>query len=166
VGDPELLVLDEPTSALDPAGRAEILDLVAGLRGRCTVLLSTHILADVQRVADVVGVLREGRLLYQGPMQALVDEHLTPRWSLRLASPVEVAAAAFAAAGWVTRVFVTGPDGLQVEARTLHEGEVGVPAVLAACGAALVSCEPLAADLESAFLALTGGPAARTEVPA
>ncbi len=58
VGDPELLVLDEPTSALDPAGRAEILDLVAAMRGQCTVIFSSHILADVQRVADHVGILR------------------------------------------------------------------------------------------------------------
>jgi ABC-2 type transport system ATP-binding protein len=156
VGDPELVVLDEPTSALDPAGRAEILDLVGAMRGRRTVVFSSHILADVQRVADVVGVLRGGRLMYQGSMQALVDEHLTPRWSLRLASPVEDAARAFAGAAWVTHIAVTGPDTLRVDARSLTEGEIGLPAVLAASQARLVSCEPLAADLESAFLALTG----------
>jgi ABC-2 type transport system ATP-binding protein len=80
VGDPQLLLLDEPTAALDPAGRAEILDLIGGMRGRRTVIFSSHILADVQRVADMVGVLRAGRLLYQGQTRVLIDEHLDPRW--------------------------------------------------------------------------------------
>ena len=69
VGDPELLLLDEPASALDPAGRREVLDLIAQLRGRATVVLSSHILADVQEVCDTVGILRAGRLLFQGPLE-------------------------------------------------------------------------------------------------
>ena len=72
VGDPQILILDEPTSALDPAGRADMLDLVSSMRGHRTVVLSTHILADVQRVADQVGILRQGRLLYLGPTQTLI----------------------------------------------------------------------------------------------
>jgi ABC-2 type transport system ATP-binding protein len=155
IDDPELVILDEPTSALDPAGRAEILDLVGEMRGRRTVVFSSHILADVQRVADVIGILRAGRLLYQGPTQALVDTHLTPRWSLRLASPLARVATALAAQPWVSHVEVTGTDTLRVDARTLDDGERGLPVVLADCDARLVSCEPLAADLESAFLALT-----------
>ena len=55
------------------------------MRGRRTVIFSSHILADVQRVADQVGILREGRLLYQGPTQALIDTHLQPRWLVRVA---------------------------------------------------------------------------------
>ena len=66
VADPQLLILDEPTSALDPAGRAELLDLVSGMRGRRTVIFSSHILADVQRVADQVGVLRAGAAALPG----------------------------------------------------------------------------------------------------
>ena len=85
VSDPELLILDEPTSALDPVGRADILDLVAGLRGQRTVIFSSHILADVQRVADSVGILRDGRLVYQGTARDLIDTYLSPRWLIRLA---------------------------------------------------------------------------------
>jgi len=158
VGDPELLLLDEPTSALDPAGRAEILELVGAMRGRRTVVFSSHILADVQRVADVIGILRGGRLLYQGSTQQLVDEHLTPRWSLRLAGGTQLVVDALAASSWVTRVETTDPDIVRVDARSLEEGERGIPRVLAETGARLVSCEPVAADLEAAFLALTTPP--------
>jgi ABC-2 type transport system ATP-binding protein len=156
VGDPLLLILDEPTSALDPAGRNDVLSLVATLRGRCTVIFSSHILADVQRVADQVGVLRQGRLLHEGPTQALVDTYLRPRWHLRIAGDVAPVEAALSSAPWVSAVTGTG-DGLLVDADSLEDGERGIPAVVAAVGARLVSCEPVAADLESAFLALTEG---------
>ncbi|HEY2314361.1 MAG TPA: ATP-binding cassette domain-containing protein [Streptosporangiaceae bacterium] len=156
VSDPELLILDEPTSALDPAGRADILDLVAGLRGQRTVIFSSHILADVQRVADHVGILRDGRLLYQGAAMDLIDTYLSPRWLIRIAGDAEPVAAAMAAAGWATSVVAAGPDVIRVDAVSMEAGERGIPAVIAACGARQVSCEPAAADLESAFLAITG----------
>ncbi len=55
INRPEVLFLDEPVSALDPGGRKEVLDMIQGLRGQCTVFMSTHILADVERVCDTRG---------------------------------------------------------------------------------------------------------------
>jgi ABC-2 type transport system ATP-binding protein len=156
VGDPELLILDEPMSALDPAGRAELLGVIAGMRGTRTVIFSSHILADVQRVADQVGILRAGRLLYQGSTAELMDRYLTPSWLLRIAGPADPVQAALAAQPWVTNVEATEPGVLRVDATGIADGERGIPAVVAACGARQVACEPAAADLESAFLALTG----------
>jgi ABC-2 type transport system ATP-binding protein len=155
-GDPELLILDELTSALDPAGRAEMLALVASMRGTRTVIFSSHILADVQRVADQVGILRDGRLLYQGGTRDLMDNYLTPSWLLRIADRASQVAAALAEQPWVTRVEPAEPGVLRVDATGIEDGERGIPAVVAACGARQVSCEPAAADLEAAFLALTG----------
>jgi len=155
VTDPQLLILDEPTSALDPAGRAELLDLVSGMRGRRTVIFSSHILADVQRVADQVGILREGRLLYQGPTQALIDTHLQPRWLVRVAGDPALLRAELGSQPWVTRVEPVGPDGLRIEASSMELGERGIPVALSTCRQRLISCEPVAADLEAAFLALT-----------
>jgi ABC-2 type transport system ATP-binding protein len=156
VGDPELLILDEPTSALDPAGRAELLGLVAAMRGRRTVIFSSHILADVQRVADQVGILRDGRLLYQGSTRELVDTVLQPSWLVRVAGDADPVAAAMAGQQWATRVERVGADTIRIDATSIQAGEHGIPVVIAACGAGLVSCEPVAADLEAAFLALTG----------
>jgi ABC-2 type transport system ATP-binding protein len=155
VGDPELLILDEPTSALDPAGRAEILNLVAGMRGERTIIFSSHILADVQRIADQVGILRQGRLLYQGATQDLIDTHLRPSWLVRVFGEADPIASALREEPWVVRVEPSGEGAVRVDATTMADGERGIPAVLAACGARMVSCEPVAADLESAFLALT-----------
>ncbi len=156
VGDPELLLLDEPTSALDPAGRAEMLGLVAAMRGHRTVIFSSHILADVQRVADRIGILRDGRLLYQGATRDLIDTYLRPSWLVRLAGDAAPVIAAMASESWATRVEPVSADTIRVDAVSVERGERGIPAVIAACGARQVSCEPAAADLESAFLALTG----------
>jgi ABC-2 type transport system ATP-binding protein len=153
--DPELLILDEPTSALDPAGRADVLAMVAAQRGDRTVIFSSHILADVQRVADRIAILRTGRLLYQGGTQELVDHHLQPRWRVRLASHVDEVLHELERRAWVARVSRVGDAELVVDATTLEAGEAGIPEVVAACGARQVACEPVAADLESAFLALT-----------
>ena len=129
--------------------------LVSSMRGGCTVTFSSHILADVQRVADQVGILRGGRLLYQGPTQALIDTHLQPRWLVRIAGDPSLLCAELGTQPWVTPVAPVGPDALHIEATTIEAGERGIPVALASCHERLVSCEPVAADLEAAFLALT-----------
>ena len=59
---PRLLICDEPTSALDPDGRSEILDLLLAVKGETTVLFSTHILSDVERICTDVAFLDGGRI--------------------------------------------------------------------------------------------------------
>ena len=74
VGDPKLLLLDEPTSGLDPRGREEMLALILDIPARtgASVLLSTHILPDVEKTCDQVLVLAGGEILYGGPLDPLV----------------------------------------------------------------------------------------------
>jgi ABC-2 type transport system ATP-binding protein len=134
-----------------------VLDLVSSMPGRRTVIFSSHILDDVQRVADQVGILRGGRLLYQGSTRALIDTHLQPRWLLRVAGDPTLLRAELGAQPWVTRVATVGPDAIRIDAVSMEAGERGIPVALAACHERLVSCEPVAADLESGFLALTAG---------
>ncbi len=75
---PKVLLLDEPVSALDPAGRKEVLDLIESLRGQTTVMLSTHILNDVERVCDRVGIIDHGRLVIQSGRDELLDRYAVP----------------------------------------------------------------------------------------
>ena len=72
IGEPALLLADEPAAALDPAGRVEIVDLIAGLE--TTVIVSSHDLADVERICDRIGVLVQGRLVYQGDVATLLTK--------------------------------------------------------------------------------------------
>jgi ABC-2 type transport system ATP-binding protein len=75
INGPPVLFLDEPTSALDPAGRRDVLDLIDALRGKTTVFLSSHILGDVERVCDTIGVIHEGRLVRLAGREQLLSEH-------------------------------------------------------------------------------------------
>lgn len=156
VAEPDLMILDEPTSALDPRGRAEVLDLVAGMRGRTTVVFSSHILADVQRVCDQVGVLRAGRMLYQGPVAELVAEHMRPTWLIRLRGDGAALCRTFAAETWVARVSSVRPGLVRVQARSIEEGERHILGVLDRSGTRVISVAPEESDLESAFLSITG----------
>ena len=75
---PEVLLLDEPVSALDPVGRKEVLELIETLGGQSTVLMSSHILADVERVCSVVGIIARGRMIVQSQREALMDRYAQP----------------------------------------------------------------------------------------
>lgn len=65
---PKLLICDEPTSALDPVGRKEILDILVAVREQTTVLFSTHILSDVERICTDVAFLNDGVVSMQGKL--------------------------------------------------------------------------------------------------
>ncbi len=71
--DPELLILDEPTNGLDPAGMREFRGLIRGLgaSGK-TVFVSSHLLNEVEQMCDDVAIIKEGRLVTQGPVASLV----------------------------------------------------------------------------------------------
>jgi len=73
LGNPPILILDEPTNGLDPTGMHEIRNLIRSLPKRfgSTVLISSHILSEVELMVDDVGVLNHGRLLFQGTMKEL-----------------------------------------------------------------------------------------------
>jgi ABC-2 type transport system ATP-binding protein len=84
VHGPPVLFLDEPTSALDPAGRYEILDLIARLSGQVTVFLSSHILADIERVCDTVAILRAGELVLVASKDDLLSQYTASTVELAL----------------------------------------------------------------------------------
>lgn len=66
---PKLLICDEPTSALDPVGRKELLDILVEAKEQTTVLFSTHILSDVERICDELAFLHDGKIAVQGTME-------------------------------------------------------------------------------------------------
>lgn len=72
---PKLLICDEPTSALDPVGRKEILDILRKISGEVTVLFSTHILSDVERICDHVAFLNEGKIAVCGTLAEIKALH-------------------------------------------------------------------------------------------
>ena len=75
LNDPELLILDEPTNGLDPFGIQELRELIVSFSEKgMTVILSSHILSEVSQVADTIGIISGGKLLFQGMPDS--DENL------------------------------------------------------------------------------------------
>lgn len=79
---PKLLICDEPTSALDPVGRKEILDTLFSVREQTTVLFSTHILSDVERICTDVAFLNNGTADVQGKLSAIKAKYRTEEYLL------------------------------------------------------------------------------------
>lgn len=152
VGQPELVLLDEPCSALDPLGRREVLDLIARLRGTATVVFSSHILADVQEVCDTVGILRKGKLLFEGPLQDLLVGSAGPRYLVRLRPLLQPIAEYLRRLDWVSDVHEVGPEQIRVTTESLSVAEEKLVPALAAAGARVVSLAPDAPSLEDVFL--------------
>jgi ABC-2 type transport system ATP-binding protein len=149
---PRLLILDEPSNGLDPAGIRDVRELIRrlGHDGRTTVLISSHLLAEVQQVCDSVTILARGRRVAAGP----VDEVLARAGSgdVRVVVPDPAAAAAvLAAAGFSVS---PAPDGQILVRGATAPGEI--TRLLAGHGHYLEELVRVTPDLESAFLAITG----------
>ena len=81
---PKLLICDEPTSALDPVGRKEILDILFALREQTTVLFSTHILSDVERICTDVAFLNGGKISIEGKLSEVKSRYRIDEYRLEL----------------------------------------------------------------------------------
>ncbi len=155
---PQLLVLDEPSNGLDPAGIRDVRELIRrlGRDGRTTVLLSSHLLAEIQQVADSVTILTRGRRVAHGPVTQVLAGRSTHDVVIRVPDR-EGAAAVLRGAGLALSPF----DDARGPALAVHDvaapGEV--TRLLAQQGHYLEELTPVHADLESAFLAITGDPA-------
>ncbi|MDR2543460.1 MAG: ABC transporter ATP-binding protein [Treponema sp.] len=89
LGEPNLLICDEPTSALDPMGRKEILDILIAVRGKTTVIFSTHILNDVERICDRVAFLHKGKIVLESAISDLKVQHKSKSITLEFEQEVD-----------------------------------------------------------------------------
>lgn len=78
INDPEVIIMDEPVSALDPIGRKEVLEVIEKLKNNKTVLFSTHILSDVDRICDDVVIINDGKLVVSSPLSELKAKYASP----------------------------------------------------------------------------------------
>jgi ABC-2 type transport system ATP-binding protein len=155
IHQPPVLLLDEPVSALDPAGRKEVLDLIETLRGKTTILLSTHILADVERVCDVVGIIARGRMLVQARREDLLARYAAPIFEIEVENGFGPWLAWVEKQAFITKVTVSGhvarllvKDVLQAQSILLGS--------LAGESLSVRRFEMVHPSLEDVFLSLTG----------
>jgi len=151
LGEPDLVLLDEPTSALDPIGRTDVRAIVREARDRgATVILNSHLLAEVERVCDRVVILHHGRAIAAGTLDEVVAVdgarlHVTDQ-----SEAVTAAAARF------------GPvdvDGPWLTVRPLAADRIpDLVAAVVASGGRIHAVEPGRGSLEARFLELLAEP--------
>lgn len=90
LNEPRLLICDEPTSALDPIGRKEILDILTVAKAHTTIVFSTHILADVERICDQIGIIDQGRLTLSGKLAEIKEAYRRDTVLLQVRESAEV----------------------------------------------------------------------------
>jgi ABC-2 type transport system ATP-binding protein len=152
--DPELLILDEPTNGLDPAGMADMRATIRKLAADgCTVLLSSHLLAEVEQICDRVGVINRGRLVTESTVAELRSGG-TLRVVARPAGQAQRQLTALLGADRVHAVNGAADGGIDLDV----DGDQAAAINTALVGAGIAVselrwCEP---DLEQTFLELTG----------
>jgi ABC-2 type transport system ATP-binding protein len=150
---PQLLLLDEPTTGLDPAGMRDMRDLVRRLVGDgITILLSSHLLNEVEELCNRVAIIRKGRIVYEGGLGELLAT-ATTGYRLRTTEPERARTVLLAQQG-VDGValtdgelrFAADEEAVARTAITLGQARIGITALV-----------PETASLEELFLGLTGG---------
>jgi ABC-2 type transport system ATP-binding protein len=156
LADPELLILDEPTNGLDPAGIREFRDMIRGFvaEGR-TVLLSSHLLDEVEKICDAVAIVDRGRVVMQGPIAELARGG---EETILIATSDEERALVLLGENRAVASAVAEANGIRVRLRLDVEAEpaaddLGRRLVLA--GLAIRRFEPVRASLEQRFLDIT-----------
>ena len=126
---PKLLICDEPTSALDPVGRKEILDILLAAREQTTVLFSTHILSDAERICTDIAFLSGGKIALHGTVAELKKLRREEKFTLELIgaehmSPILSRFPAAAEEGKETLAFLGGESEIHALLAFIAENKI------------------------------------------
>ncbi len=169
VNDPHILIMDEPTSGLDPAQIIEIRDLIRGLKGNHTIILSTHILPEVNVICDRVVVIHQGRIAAEGALDALaagVEDEETIRVSAL--GPAEAIRSGLASVSGVRDVSLKEDEAgeevhLEISAEKGRDVRPDLVAAVSAAGGRLTVLYRERITLEDTFVKIIGGESRRGE---
>ena len=150
---PKLLICDEPTSALDPVGRKEILDILRKISSTTTVLFSTHILSDVERICDHAALLNQGGVVVEGTLSEIKALH--GHESLLLEFPADDALHTFKSQEAIQPLLNTAEESgkeIVFHSQEMEKVQHRVLSVLAETALCPIKIEIMEPSLESLFL--------------
>jgi ABC-2 type transport system ATP-binding protein len=166
LNDPELLIWDEPTYGLDPEARRHTIELMKELARARTLILSSHLLHDIDEVCERVAVLSAGQLIFHGTITELKGRMRRNHFELQLEGKTKAVDALRTALTKVSGVRHAGGHGTRVEIRMADNEDVAatlaeVFMAVAEAGTRVVSVQTLGHQTEEAFLALVESDEAR-----
>ena len=159
INRPEVLFMDEPTSALDPIGRRDVLLLIERLSRETTIFMSTHILSDVERVCNTVGIIDRGRLVTQSTVEELRQRYAHSAFELEFEEDASPLLAGLDAIPWLEKwemVTVNETPVLHIQARDVDRAKRELLQLVAASGLTLLRYELTLPSLEDIFVELMG----------
>lgn len=170
VADPPLLVLDEPTAGLDPNQIREVREVISDLRGSHTVLVSTHILSEVEASCTRAVVIAKGKLLAEGTLEALKDERVARGLVVRVEGSREALQALLASARSFLPTLRKEPsitdsgdtcsarlEWGRIDEDASRKARAALAKLVVSRGLGLLELEPLRGRLEDVFVELTHG---------
>ena len=155
INRPQVLFMDEPTSALDPIGRREVLELILNLRESATIFMSTHILSDVERVCDMVGIINKGKLLAVSSMEELKKKYTRSTFEIEFIEDAGAFAQSLKQVPWLTDAETVAENGipiLRVNAMDIDTARKELPRLIAESGLTLTRYELSPPDIEDIFV--------------
>lgn len=156
VHDPEVLLLDEPASGLDPRARVEMRELLRelGAMGK-TVIVSSHILAELAELCDSIGIIEGGRLVASGPIDVISRlAREGRRLQIKALAPTEIVETILGNQPGVGHIYLVN-NHLEVEFMGDDAATAGLLAALVNAGIQVIGFHELSSDLEEVFLKLT-----------
>ena len=91
ISEPQVLFLDEPTLGLDVIARRELWDTILALKGKVTIILTTHYLEEAEALSDRIGIMKDGRLLLTGTAAELLEQTGADRFETAFISVIKEA---------------------------------------------------------------------------
>lgn len=156
---PKVLFLDEPASALDPIGRRDMLETINSLRGRTTVFISSHILADVERICDRVAIINHGKLVTSGSIEDLRKRQGRSLFLIHVEGDPSALSSQMLQAPWALSVDSATTEqfhALRVEAGDFEAAKKELPRLVYESGLTMLKYELMSASLEDVFMELVG----------
>jgi len=158
-GDPDVLLLDEPSSGFDPAQAIEFRGIVQRLSGKHTIIISSHILGEIQAICDRVIILHQGQLLYDQLVNVSDREKQSIRFHLRVRMPMQALIRAVRSLPSVLSADAlseeSGVSDVSINAKTEVGFEEELFTLLSGLQTPILRLTPIAESMEDIFMRIT-----------
>ncbi|WWL81218.1 DUF4162 domain-containing protein [Bacillus altitudinis] len=151
INSPQVLILDEPVSALDPMGRKDVLTLIERLKHEMLIFMSTHILDDIERVADHIIMINSGKIEMSSSMKQIKEDYIQPVIEFQLEQQNTKLMALLKERDWVEECMETGGT-YQVRVKDQHTALKELPGLITETGGVLLQYRLSKLTLEDIFM--------------